>query len=331
MSSAVDAPTVLVTAVGGIIGQGLLRSLRAAGQPLRVLGLDREPDCPFAAWCDGFHAKPGLAEEDGAYLQWWLELLDREGIGLVLPGHDADVEFLDRNRAALCAAGLQLALDRSDLLQLCRDKFTLGQALAPHGIDVIPAVLPTTMASAVAQLGAPPLVIKPRRGSGSRGVVVVRDAQDFDYWVPRTQDPMIQRLVGTDTEEYTVGVFGFGDGTAHGPLVFRRRLGPSGATREAVAVDDPVVEAASARLTALLSPSGPCNYQFRKCGGKAWLLEVNPRFSSSNSLRTAFGFNEAAMAVDWFLRGVRPAAPHLRKGISWRYSEDIVRHVGDPF
>ena len=89
-------------------------------------------------------------------------------------------------------------------------------------------------------------------------------------------------------------------------------------------VEDSVIELATKALTALFQPLGPTNYQFRKEGDTAYLLEINPRFSSSNSLRTAFGYNEVEMSIDYFLMGNIPPTPKINQGIAWRYNEDFV-------
>jgi carbamoyl-phosphate synthase large subunit len=106
-------------------------------------------------------------------------------------------------------------------------------------------------------------------------------------------------------------------------------LSSAGNTQEAEVVNDSTIEEASMALTALFRPIGPTNYQFRKEAGVAYLLEINPRFSSSNSLRTAFGYNEAEMAIEYFLLNQRPPVPHILSGIAWRYSEDFVIHDRD--
>jgi carbamoyl-phosphate synthase large subunit len=137
---------------------------------------------------------------------------------------------------------------------------------------------------------------------------------------------MIQRVVGTESEEYTVGVFGLGNGEAIGPIVMKRRLSSNGFTQQAQVVSDSAIEEASLALTRHFKPIGATNYQFRKEGHQALLLEINPRFSSSNSLRTAFGFNEALMTIDFFILNKTPAIPAIKLGMAYRYNEDFVSH-----
>ena len=42
------------------------------------------------------------------------------------------------------------------------------------------------------------------------------------------------------------------------------------------------------------------------------------------SLRAAFGYNEAKMAIDFYLYNEQPVTPQIFGGKAWRYSEDFV-------
>ena len=322
--------TVLVTGVGAIIGQGIIRSLRKACYPVRIVGIDRSDQSPGPRFCDAFFQKPTCAETDVEYLEYWRNLLTQEQISLILPGLEVDVFFFNQQREFFAQLGVAVALNTPELIALSSDKWNLGNALQQQGLPCIPSAIPQTWQEAVEALGPPPLLLKPRQGNGSRGIVRLYDETDFLYWRAKTTDEWImQRIVGTDQEEYTVGVFGFGDGTALAPIVFRRRLSGAGNTLTAKVVQDAVIEQAAGVLTKRFRPRGPTNYQFRKEDDRAWLLEINPRFSSSNSLRSAFGYNEAEMSIEYFVQGRIPKERPIRPGIAWRYSEDFVSYDCD--
>jgi len=317
--------TVAVTGVGAIIGQGIVKSLRKCRQSIHVVGIDRNPDSIAPHLCDAFHAKPACDEADMGYLDFWQQLLIDESVDLVLPGIEVDLFFLNGNRDALTATGATLGLNTAELIDLARDKWRLAQALPDTGLSAIPGLKGSDWQECIAALGQPPLLLKPVHGNGSRGIIRLENETDFRYWSEKTTDEfMIQKIVGTDEEEYTVGAFGLGDGKSLGPITFRRRLSPEGSTRYAEVVQDPVIEQATRRLDHYFKPIGPTNYQFRKENGVAYLLEINPRLSSSSSLRTCFGYNEAQMAVDLYLHLAIPEASHIRQGRAGRYAEDFV-------
>jgi len=316
---------VLVTGVGAIIGQGIIKSLRNSHYVVRVVGIDRSDQSPGPSLCDVFYKKPACDENESSYLDFWLQVLKTEKIDVVLPGLEVDVFFLDQHREFFEHHGTPVVLNRTELIALSSDKWLMGETLERHGLPKIPSAIPETWNDALNALGPPPFLLKPRKGNGSRGIVLLCDEPDFLYWRTKIKCGwMLQRIVGTEREEYTVGLFGFGDGTALEPIIFRRRLSGAGNTMEAKVVKDLVIEQTTTVLTELFRPLGPTNYQFRKEGEIAYLLDLNPRFSSSNSIRTAFGYNEAEMSLDYFLCGNEPLTPKIRQGIAWRYSEDFV-------
>ncbi len=320
-----DTRTVLVTGVGAIIGQGIVKSLRISGRAIRVVGIDRNAKSMGPHLCDVFYSKPVCDESSADYLTFWQDILEREAVDLVLPGLEVDLFFLNKQRHSLSTYSTKLGLNNAQLIELARDKWLLGQELPKAGLACIPTSLSRDWHECVDKLGMPPLLMKPRQGSGSRGIVRLWDERDFHYWINKSHgNLMVQKIVGNDDEEYTVGAFGFGDGDSLSPIIFRRHLSPAGNTQFAEVVADPGIELATQSLSAYFKPCGPTNYQFRKEGGIPYLLEINPRLSSSTSMRASFGYNESEMALDFFLDGIRPKMPIILPGCGWRYSEDFI-------
>ncbi|MDH5216543.1 MAG: ATP-grasp domain-containing protein [Gammaproteobacteria bacterium] len=316
--------TVVVTGVGAIIGQGIVRSLRQYTRSVRVIGIDRNPHSMGSHLCDVFYAKPVCEESSLNYLSFWEETLHREKVDLVLPGLEVDLFFLNAHRQSLSATGARLGLNKPELIELARDKWLLGLELPKAGLASISTILSQTWDNCVEKLGSPPFLLKPRQGNGSRGIVRLNNETDLRYWANKSDENfMIQKIIGNDDEEYTVGTFGFGDGNSIPPIIFRRRLSPAGNTQYAEVVEEPTIELATQKLSKYFKPIGPTNYQFRKEKGMPYLLEINPRLSSSSSLRAGFGYNEAGMSLEYYLDGIRPKMPEVTKGCAWRYSEDF--------
>lgn len=317
--------TVAVTAVGAIIGQGIVSSLRRSERPLYIIGIDRNADGIGRYFCDRFVAKPTYDEESAEYLEFWQQLATEEEIDLILPGLESDVVFFNKNRSMFNTTKTKVALNDPQLIELAEDKWDMGSALLAHNLHAIPSTLETGFDACIEALGSLPMILKPRRGNGSRGITVIRDKMDFDYAVHKCADDfMLQKYIGNDEQEYTVGMFGFGDGTGLPPITFRRKLSLAGNTQYAEVVELDWISHAVAAISAIFKPLGPTNFQFRAVGEIPYLLEINPRFSSSTSLRAAFGYNESVMALDFYVTNIRPPIPHVLKGRGWRYSEDLV-------
>src|SRR5262249_26182459 len=127
------------------------------------------------------------ATEDREFVPALAALLEAEGIGLVLPGHDDDVRALSDARVAL---GGRVVLPPAQVIDLCQDKYRATQALRAHGVPS-PRTEPIDDLADVDRIfeafGAPErLWCRIRVGSGSRGAIpVVRAAQArawIEYW-----------------------------------------------------------------------------------------------------------------------------------------------------
>jgi len=316
---------IVVTGVGAVIGQGIVRSLRRCTESLTIIGVDRNADASGRRRCDRFVQKP--ANEAGkAYVSFWHELIETHAVDMVIPGIEPDVFFFDDNRHEFDAGSARVVLNSPELICLGKDKWATFERLRAAEIDVISSRVSGSWDECVAALGPAPLLMKPRQGSGGIGIVSLDDRADFDYWQKKSgSNFMVQKIVGSDDQEYTVSVFGFGDGRSTPPAILRRTLGPVGATWWAETVDtcEPISRAVGI-MNKELQPEGPTNYQFRLQDDKAFLLEINPRISASTSIRAQLGINEAWMCIEHYLhnRQIEPAS--LRPGRAYRYIEDEV-------
>ena len=318
----------MVTAVGGVIGQGILRSLRMAKCDYRLVGLDRSTNAYGASLCDACYRKP-CAETETAYLSWLGGVIERERIQLILLGIEEDVFFFHDHREAMKSWPAQVALNSQATTEVGRDKWLLHETMRRQHLPVIPTTTPADWRVLCSILGEPPFLAKAKRSSGSRGQRIFRCEADWQQQRHLCDDGfVVQKLVGTDDEEYTVGLFGYGDGKSSRLFMLRRRLWSGGTWQaEVIDVDDTLAEFC-ASLTRIFQPLGPTNYQFRRDGAKWYLLEINPRISAATAIRAGFGFNDAMLCVDYYLRGQphpQPIAP--RHGKCQRY---IAEHFDFP-
>lgn len=323
---------VIVTGIGAIIGQGIAKSFRNSDLHVKVIGVDLKPNNLGEMFCDVFHQKPQCEENTAEYIKFWRDLIISEKADLIIPGIDIDLEFFHDQRSIFKDLQVVLCLNQPELIEMSTDKWLLGQKLSKNGLPVIPSMISGDWEDCIAVLGPPPLLIKPRHGNASRGIVKIHDKEDFIYWRNKAGDNfMVQRIVGKDEEEYTVGIFGFGDGTAGEPIVLHRTLSASGSTQNAILINDEHITSITLKLNKIFNPLGPTNYQFRREGEKLFLLEVNPRISSSTSIRTGFGYNEAVMCIEYFLKKQRPISPVIRSGRASRFTEDFIIYDSNNF
>jgi carbamoyl-phosphate synthase large subunit len=322
--------TVLVTGVGAIIGYGILRSLRQVSRPLRLIGTDIHPDAVGRAWTDGFVQAPLTASPD--YLDWMEKTLIDNRVDIVMPGIEQDLYCFAENRPFFKKLRVVVVLNSELLMKLTADKWLMHEELKRIDSTArIPSFLSGDFSILAEKLGTP-FLLKPRRSYASKGLVRVATPADFAaYSADLGTRLMAQPVIGSDEEEYTVSIFGDGRGQVNASIALRRRLAPDGSTAKAWVASHPDLDDVVRSLCDHFRPVGPTNLQFRRDNAGWKLLEINPRISSTTSIRAAFGYNESEMCIDHFISGRTIEQPALRLGFAARYIEDKIVYDRDNF
>lgn len=324
MKNARDKNCFVVTGVSALIGQGIVSSLRH-NNDFQIVGVDKKYSQYANKLCSKFIQKPNVPENSPSYLDFWIKLIDDLNISLIFPGISHDVNFFSKNYNHFERNGCKIVLNNLALISICNDKLKFHQRLNAHGIQTIPTSITSDWLELEENLGSPPYLIKPRNGEGSEGVFFINDRDDLKYWTKKNKgNYLLQMVVGDDENEFTVGTFGLGEGELlDNIIIMRRKLSRAGNTVFAEVVDCEIIELEVRKLAKIFNPIGPTNFQFRLHEGHPFLLEINPRFSSSTSLRVSFGYNEPIMAVSYYIHGIKPKTVEHEKGIIERQWMDV--------
>ena len=312
-----------MSGASGIVGYGVLRSLRRSGFDLFLVGTSIYDDSVAPAFCDVFEQAPPTNDE--GYMEWLLATTRRHRIDLLVPGIEIDIYKWAQHVPDIRDAGAIPLINTPELLDLCKDKWLFYQQLKKAGVRcAIDSSLEQDFEVLSARFGLP-FLLKPRRGFASKGIVRVTG---LDTYREHVQDLgpklMAQPIVGNDTEEFTTSAFCDGEGSYFTTMTLRRKLAREGFTEKAEVVDTANFASTISELCRAFLPLGPTNFQFRMCSDGPKLLEINPRISSSTSIRAAFGYNESAMAVEYFLEHRKPVQPAIRKGRAVRYTDEHI-------
>lgn len=315
---------ILVTGVGAIIGYGIIASLRKSKYDCNIIGMDVFYDAAGQVWCDKF--VQAIYAADKEYIPFLKKVIDKYEIDLVFFGTEQEIKKCYESQEMLGGYYKKLVINKKNLIELTEDKWETTRFLKENGLKYIPSSVTASFEEAKDEFGLP-LLMKPRRSYASKGICKVNTKATFDSWKDEYADQfMVQKFVGDSEHEYTVATFGFGDGSCIKPIVMRRKLSKAGATDKAVVMPIPEIESEIREMVKVLKPLGPTNFQFRLEKEQFLLLEINPRISSSTSIRTAFGYNEAEMCIDYFVEGIRPADVELKTGRAYRYIADVVEY-----
>ena len=315
--------TVLVSGASGIVGYGALRSLKASGLNLQLIGTSMYSDSVAQGFSDIFVQAPPT--NDPSYMAWLLDTITQHKVDMIIPCIEIDMYKWVAHLPAIEQRGAAVLINNVPLIQLCKDKWAFFQNLSSADlVCAIDSSLDTNYKTLRSKFGLP-FLLKPRQGFGSKGIVRVDSEATFlKHQHDMCTVLMAQPIVGNDDEEYTTSAFCDGEGGLYASMTLRRKLSKDGYTEKAEVVQTDEFLVTIRALCRHFQPRGPTNFQFRKCTDGIKLLEINPRISSSTSIRTAFGYNESAMAVEFILDNKVPMQPEIRRGKAVRYTDDFI-------
>ncbi|WP_431824926.1 lyase family protein [Burkholderia sp. F1] len=252
-----------------------------------------------------------------------------EAIRLVASTSDACIEM-----AARLSTHLGLPGNAPATVALCRDKLLVQDALRAAGI-AYPATRSVHSVDEAHEL-AYPVVVKPRRGTGSIGVRLVEDAETFAHGF--SGEVICQRFVaGT---EYSVETFS--DSRGHHVLgVTRKHVTPPPHFLETghvfpagidVATETRITDTVQRALSAVGYRFGPAHTEVKIDGETVTLIEINARLAGGmipRLMERAFGWSITDLYIRSYLTGqsqfVVPSPP-LHSSVAF-----IIPEIGRPY
>lgn len=297
-----DVPRVLVTGSGGPSGISILRAM--AGEPVELLAADIDP---YAA---GLYLVPPERRailprgDDPAFATTLLALCGRLHVDVVVPTVDSELLPLALRRDEYAAAGVALVVAAAETLRVCLDKWALD-ARCRDGVRVPRTRLADAgLDPATVEL---PVIVKPRSGSGSRGIRLV-ERRDELVALPRDGTLLVQELL--PGAEYSLDVLARADGHVAGVVPRERLKVDSGIAVTGRTLHDERLEGFARTVAERIGLTTVANVQVKlDTTGAPALLEVNPRFPGTMPLTIAAGIDMPRLAIGEALGTPIPDGP----------------------
>jgi carbamoyl-phosphate synthase large subunit len=321
--------TVVVSGVGSTIGLGIAKALRMCSiygiDKIRIVGVDANPLAVGLYCLDAAHLVPSGTDSFDAYFEALVEVCREEEADIFLSGWDGELIPLgNRAEEFFDLSGTQVG-HRPFGVAEASDKWLTYEHLAlRHKISMPKTVLTSDVEGMriLMENYPAPYILKPRCGSGSRGLFKVKTLDEALFLTSYLGEAVLQEELLPADEEYTIGVFMMDKGDSSGAFVLKRSL-MSGLSYRMEVVENTELANFAIEAVRALGLEGVANVQLRQTSEGCKLFEINPRFSSSSSVRAVYGFNEAELAVRYFLLKERPKIQKTLKGICLRYWEEM--------
>ena len=305
---------VLVTGVGGGVGQSVLRSLE--NSVYQCVAYDSSPLAAGLYMSDESYL--GLNATDPNYPEDVLSAAMRFGCSFIIPGHDIELLQLEKFRNEFRLAGIELVLSEKYLLELADDKYRTSFELKHLGFDP-----PQTWHFTEFQWSENPVILKPRKGGArSKRTYLASNRREFERYSQMTdiENTVVQEYC--PGEEFTCGTLTF-EGKFHGSIVMKREL-RAGDTYKAFSIKDSAIMDNLEKLCNSLRPQGPCNFQLKLQDGRVRVFEINARFSGTTFLRKLCGFDEVLYTLNLISNQTLPSLSWHEKTILRYWSELMI-------
>lgn len=302
--------TVLVTGIGGVVGQGILKNIKKEFPVLRLIGTNTVSVSAGNHLCTEVYKVP--MGDNTNYIQEIIRIIEKENVELIVPSTDLESYHLGLQKDQL-PAGVKVAISDPDVTGLSLDKWKTSEALMEAKIPFALSFLPSQYKGQFAKT-----IVKPRTGRGSRGIHInPAKPSDFD------DSFIVQELLAGP--EITTTFYVTKNGDVKGQITFLREL-DSGNTAKAEVTFEYETELGKIikKFVDHFDCVGSINIQSKVTAKGIIPFEINSRISGTNSLRPHFGFPDVKFTVQEWLFNQEPEDHTVTPGCALRVIDDII-------
>jgi len=262
--------------------------------------------------------------DDPEYVSTLRALVHEHDIALVVPLTDLDHGVLSRAKGEL---GALVLLPEPAVVDALADKWLAHLLFEERGIGSPPTWLPGELPRDLEF----PVLVKARRGFGSRGIYRCESRAELEFFLGYTNDDSMVQSVCRG-EEFSIDVFCDLDGRCLNAVPRTMIESKGGESIKGMTIADAALVEVGRAVSETIGLVGPANIQcFREPDGVHRITDINPRFGGAFPLPTAAGsrYPELALAL---AAGERPE-PRLgdfRPGLYMtRFFSELVLSAGD--
>ncbi len=304
-----ESKTVLVTGIGGNVGQGILRNINSLQWPIKVVGCNVTEFSSGNYLCDVSYKVPYAFDEN--YIAEINKIITKENIDLIIPSTDYEVYHLAVNKDNIKA---EVIVCDASVAQLFLDKYLTYKCFFENKIPFAKSWLPKEFDFSCADY-----IAKPREGRGSRGILINPETPQ-----KLGDNYMIQPL--HKGIEITTAVYVNKKGKLHGLFSMERQL-ENGTTSQTIVNNnyDFEFKNIAQKIIDLGGIRGSFNLQsIVDENGTIFPFEVNGRISGTNSIRHNLGFQDVKYLLQEYLYDQEPDTIAPINGIATRIYLDII-------
>ncbi len=304
-----EKSSVIVTGIGGNVGQGVLRNIRDLKLDICLIGTDIESFTPGNHLCDYSIKVPYSYEE--SYIDVISKIVDKYSVKLIIPTTDYEVYYLSLHQPKINAK--VLASD-SKTTNIYLDKYLSYKHHKRFEIPFAKTWLPSEYKNQ--EQG---IIVKPREGRGSRDI----------FFNPKNPNSFSDKYIIQPLykgKEITTAFYVTKTGSLHGFFTLERELqnGTTVKSKTTREFDDKL----KIIIEKMIEHSGflgSLNLQsIVTKTGDVIPFEVNCRISGTNSIRHNLGFQDIKYCLQEYILKEKLDEVNIIDGVALRILHDVI-------
>jgi carbamoyl-phosphate synthase large subunit len=308
-----ESKTVLVTGIGGNVGQGIIRNIIDLKYPIKIVGTNISDFSAGNHLVDVFYKVP-FGYED-SFIPTIKKIVKDEIVDLIIPSTDFESYFLSLHATEfLC----KIAVSGQEATSIYLDKYLTWQMHNKFKIPFAESILPSQYND-----NFKVAIAKPRKGRGSKGIIkYISKPGDIKAL---NDEYMIQQMY--EGKEITTAVYvRYSDKKLHGLISMERSLENGATTYCKVIKDfDEQITVIAEKMISSIDIVGAFNIQSIVTeSGEIYPFEVNCRISGTNSIRNNFGFKDVKYSLQELLYNEFPDKIVITNGFAYRFLSDVI-------
>ena len=272
----------------------LIKTFRESAPAGSILyGADFDRTCPASFFLDGLFEVP--FKIDDAYITRLLEICTNKKIDLLIPLIDPELLPLAKAKEHFSKIGTTVMISNEEMIEISRDKFKTFERMNQIGIPSPKTILGKDLVSDSISY---PIILKPRSGSSSKGVFVIKDKNELPSPnIYKNENYIAQELI--KGYEVTVDILSDGHGRCIEGVQRKRLKVRGGEVERAITIKHRHLHSIVEKLVEQMMPFGVINVQFifDEIKQRYLLMEINPRFGGGYPLAYYAGANYPKMLI----------------------------------
>jgi carbamoyl-phosphate synthase large subunit len=264
----------------------IVGAFRRAGAT--AVAADANPLAPALYHADEHALVPRVDDPD--YIPALRALVEQHDIRLIVPLTDLDHGVLSRAKDEL---GAVVLLPKPEVVDALADKWLAHLLFVERGIGSPDTWLPADVPDDVAF----PVLVKARRGFGSRGIYRCADRHELEFFLGYSkEDSMVQ--AACRGEEFSIDLFCDLESRCLNAVPRTMIESKGGESIKGMTLADPELIEVGRFVSETIGLVGPANVQcFREPDGSHRVTDINPRFGGAFPLPTAAGSRYPELAL----------------------------------